>query len=232
MANPEYDTWLSVGGYIHTSGTTGPKKSILQSPEKITASNIAAIMAQKLGTESRVLTIGKLKHAGGIFAQTLPAYTIGASIKVDNFNPLFFTQIIKSYTHTHLTPIQAKDVMDTDINVDYKGIWITCGSDRVHWNVIEHFVERGATFMANWGMTEVGPIAINSVFTSLDQVLEAKEKCPKDYTLLGNTFYCDYKILNEELIVKGNISVYGDNWFATGDLVKEVDGNLYFKGRK
>ena len=232
MNNPAFDTWLSVGGYLRTSGTTGNPKNILQSTQKITASNTAAIIAQGLTSESKVLTTGKLKHAGGIFAQTLPAYTLDAEIDIIDFSPEIFKQRLGSFTHTHLTPNPARNIMSEYDSLYLKDVWGTCGSTPVTWDIVEWFVGNGAIFMANWGMTEVGPISVNTKFDSMYKVDQMRLLCPDEHTILGDQYYCDYRIVNGELIVKGNISVYGNNWFHTGDLVTEVNGVLFFKGRK
>ena len=51
-------------------------------------------------------------------------------------------------------------------------------------------------------------------------------------TILGDTFYCDVKIdSNGELLVKGDISIYGNKWFATGDKVVEEQGCFYYIDR-
>jgi long-subunit acyl-CoA synthetase (AMP-forming) len=101
-----------------------------------------------------------------------------------------------------------------------------CGSDPVHEYEINSFIEQGATFIANWGMTEIGPVAINKTYKPGDVAENYKE-----YTILGDTFHCDYKIVDSELHVKGAICVYPE-WFATGDLVHEESGTLYYIGRK
>ena len=44
-------------------------------------------------------------------------------------------------------------------------------------------------------------------------------------------FYCDTKIVDGELYVKGDICVY-DDWFATGDIVRKEDNDFYYIGRK
>lgn len=232
MNNPAFDIWLSVGGYLRSSGTTGTPKNILQSTQKIEAANTAAIIAQDLTSESKVLTTGKLKHAGGIFAQTLPAYTLNAQIEIIDFSPELFKKRIGTFTHTHLTPEQARNIMSTYDSLSLKDVWVTCGSTPVTWDIVEWFVSNGATFMANWGMTEVGPISINTVFDNLNKVKHLQSLCPDNHTILGDESYCDYRVVNDELVVKGNISVYGNNWFHTGDLVTELDGVLFFKGRK
>ena len=51
-------------------------------------------------------------------------------------------------------------------------------------------------------------------------------------TLMGNKTYCETKIVNNTLRVKGNISVFGDKWFDTKDIVKlNKNKEYYFQGR-
>ena len=118
-------------------------------------------------------------------------------------------------------------------NCDLNGLWVTCGSDPVDWDIIEAFVNAGATFMTNWGMTEIGPCAINTVFPNIETVQTYKEYQIDGLNLLGDRTYCDFQISEwNELIVKGDICVY-DDWFATGDLVEtNYPGDLYYAGRK
>ena len=83
--------------------------------------------------------------------------------------------------------------------------------------------------MANWGMSEIGPLTINKVFHELDQIQEVKRK----ETILGDTYYCDWKIEDNKLFVKGDICVY-DDWFNTQDFVKLNEDSpsvMYYVGR-
>ena len=109
------------------------------------------------------------------------------------------------------------------------------GSDPVTWEMIEAFVSKGAIVQPNWGMSEIGPTAINIIFQDLDQVKEVKRQSPlplDEWTILGNNYYCYWKIENWELVVKGDICIYND-WFKTGDIVTtDLSSNLYYKGRK
>jgi hypothetical protein len=115
-------------------------------------------------------------------------------------------------------------------NLDLTGIHITCGAEPVTWDIIEAFVNRGATVLANWGMSEVGPIAINTLFKTADEVDHFKGLCPSNATILGNVTACDYKIVDSELWIKGDISICQD-WYATKDRVIEIDGILFYQGR-
>jgi acyl-coenzyme A synthetase/AMP-(fatty) acid ligase len=49
---------------------------------------------------------------------------------------------------------------------------------------------------------------------------------------MGDEVFVDIRISEwNELSVKGDISVYKD-WFATGDVVKLVEGQYWYYGRK
>ena len=109
-----------------------------------------------------------MSHAGGLLAQTLPAWSVHAHVDIRPFNAFTFWRDIKGFTHTHLTPLHCRLLMQTKhfSNLDLDGVFVACGSDNVGFDIIEAFVVRGAVFMCNWGMTEIGPITISTVFDS------------------------------------------------------------------
>jgi acyl-CoA synthetase (AMP-forming)/AMP-acid ligase II len=223
---------LKDGAYIKSSGTTGPQKTIWRSPKNLKACNKIAIDSQQITSKSKIYTVCKMEHAGGLLAQTLPAISINANVTIESFNAYRFIKEINKYTHTHLAPGHAKAIIKTKgfKNLNLKGIWVTCGSVCVEWHIIESFVKQGATFMANWGMSEIGPLTINKVFHELDQIQEVKRK----ETILGDTYYCDWKIEDNKLFVKGDICAY-DGWFNTQDIVKlskETPYVMYYVERK
>jgi acyl-CoA synthetase (AMP-forming)/AMP-acid ligase II len=223
---------LQNGITIASSGTSGQSKEYFQSPEKLRQANLVAITAQRITPDSKIYTCCSIKHAGGLLAQTLPGRSIGAQVDVVQFNAYRFVQEITNYTHTHLTPLHARAIMLTKgfDNLNLSGIWVTCGADPVSWDAIDAFVARGATFMVNWGMTEVGPIAINTVFDNLEKVNKYKQLAPPDSALIGDVAWCQYQIVNQELLVKGPICVF-DDWYSTKDRVVESSGILYYLGR-
>ena len=157
---------LKNGTSIRSSGTTGPAKELYQSPEKIRHANKIAREVQKITSSSRVYTVCKLDHAGGLLAQTLPAIEVGAEVVVEQFNPYRWISNIDNFTHSHLTPGMALAISKTKgwQNLDLTDKIIACGSDRVPAECINKFVAKGATFISNWGMSEVGPVAINKTF--------------------------------------------------------------------
>ncbi len=203
---------LEEGVTIFSSGTTGPPKEIFRTPQNLKACNEVAVDAQRITKNSKVYTVCKMTHAGGLLAQTLPAISIGAEVVVEDFNAFRWVREIHKYTHTHLAPGHVDAVIQTKgfKDLDLRGIWVTCGSDCVQPYMIEFFVRQGATFMANWGMSEIGPIVINKTFYDVDQIGATN--------ILGDTFYCDWKIIDSELVVKSDQCIY-DDWFHTKDLV-------------
>jgi acyl-CoA synthetase (AMP-forming)/AMP-acid ligase II len=231
------DNWrtaLANGFELQSSGTTGEPKRIFQPPAKLLAANRVAVAAQNITAESRVLTVCRMTHAGGVLAQTLPAWSVHAHVEIKPFNAFTFCRDINGFTHTHLTPMHCNLLMQTknfrSLNLD--GVFVTCGSDNVTFEIIEAFVERGAVFMCNWGMTEIGPVTINTVFNTLEKVKQYREQAPADGTLLGDRYFCENRIIDDELWVRGDVCVYKD-WFNTHDLVTcNEQGAMYHLGRR
>tara|TARA_A100001011_G_C14134325_1_gene766859 strand:+ start:53 stop:754 length:702 start_codon:yes stop_codon:yes gene_type:complete len=225
---------LNKGCIIHTSGTTGPSKPIEQPIDKIRSANKIARDVQMITKDSKVYTVCSMNHAGGLFAQTLPAIEIKAQVHTELFNPFKWVNSIKDFTHSHLTPAMAKAITKTKSwkNIDLTGKIIACGSDRVPASIVNKFVEKGCTFITNWGMSEVGPIAINKTFTPASSEAKDLDIDGRTCTLMGDEVFVETRISKwNELSVKGDISVYKD-WFATGDVVKFVEGQYWYYGRK
>jgi acyl-CoA synthetase (AMP-forming)/AMP-acid ligase II len=233
----DIDNWqaaLANGFELRSSGTTGEPKRIFQTPAKLLAASKLAVAAQNITAQSRILTVCRMTHAGGLLAQTLPAWSVNAHVEIQPFNAFTFWRDIKGYTHTHLTPMHCKLLMQTKnfSTLDLGGVFVACGSDNVTFEVIEAFVERGAVFMCNWGMTEIGPVTINTVFDTLDKVEQYRQQAVADGTLLGDRYFCEYKIIDDELWVRGEACVYED-WFNTHDLVAlNEQGAMYHLGRR
>jgi len=226
-----FDDILNNGTTISSSGTTGDPKKIYRTPDNLRACIKVAIDAQKLTQHSRVLTVTRMTHAGGLLTQTLPAYSIGADFKVQQFNAFRFLKDFNDYTHTFLAPAQMAALMNTKgfQTADLSGKHILGGSDPVTWEMIEAFVSKGAVVQPNWGMSEIGPITINTTFDSLEKVYTYKNSLHKG-TILGDVFYCDWKIVNGLLHVKGPTSINND-WMNTFDEVLNFNGVLYYRGR-
>ena len=222
---------LDEGLTIKSSGTTGPQKTIFRSPKNLQASNEVALASQKITKKSKIYTICKIDHAAGLLAQSLPAFSIGANLTIEDFNAYKFNKEILKYTHTHLTVKHAKAISLTKDfkKLDLTGIFVAIGTDKITWDVIEAFINQGATVMVNWGMSEVGPMAINIIFKNIDDVNKVKHDT---LTVMGSNFWLDWKIEDNILFVKGDICAY-DGWFDTQDIVKLSKENvMYYVGRK
>lgn len=228
----DFDIILKEGITINSSGSTGESKPFFQPPLKIKAANEVARQVQGITKNSKIYTVMKMNHAGGLFAQTLPAYEIGAQYTIEKFNAYQFVKNIRDYTHTVITPLHAKAIMMTKgfKELDLSGITILCGTEPILWPIVEEFVSKGCIFIADWGMTEIGPIAINHTFDSMNEIARIKKICPTGTTVLGSKKYCEYKIENEELVVKGDICIF-DDWYYTKDKVVEIEEILFYTGR-
>ena len=77
---------LKNGIELSSSGTTGLQKKIYQSPFKLKNANKVARECQQITSKSKIYTVCKMEHAGGLLAQTLPAFEVGAEINIEEFN--------------------------------------------------------------------------------------------------------------------------------------------------
>lgn len=224
---------LKNGITIKSSGSSGIPKDFFQPPDKIKKSSEIANEVQKINRKSKIYTCCKLTHAGGLLAQTIPGLMIGAKVDIEPFNAYEFTKKINNYTHSHITPLHAKAIMMTKLfkNLDLSGITLTCGAEPITWDIIESFVSKKCNFIVNWGMSEVGPIAINKEFKNIEEVNYVKSINDSNVTIMGSNIWCDYKILDDgELSVKGDICIHED-WYNTKDIVLFSNGYMFYKGR-
>lgn len=227
--NVHYD-----GTTIKTSGTSGEPKEIFQPHYKSYANNRAAQEVQGITHESVVYTCLSPERAGGLYAQTIPAIMKGADVDLDKFSAYEYVRVADKYTHTHLTPKQAKAVMLTKgfKTLDLTGKVFLVGSEPVTYDIIEAFLDRGAIVITIWGMTEIGVNAILHRFETKEDLEKAKVITPPNATILGDIIMCETMIDSESrLWVKGNMSVHGDTWYNTKDLVCFNEGMLFYLGR-
>lgn len=233
---------LKDGCTISSSGTTGTPKQIYRSPNNLEACNSVAIKDQDITSKSKIFTCTRMTHAGGLLLQSLPAYTLGCDVHITKFNPFTFLKEFDSYTHTFLPPAMCNALIKTKgfKNADFTGKVIAMGSDIIPWDHIHKFVSKGATVIANWGMSEIGPCAINTKFETLKYVERHTEWAPNTLPIMGENLNCLYKIdyTNDQLYIKSDLCIHND-WFATGDKVElkykipqlGYFPILYYKGR-
>jgi|TARA_R110002153_G_scaffold104103_1_gene241693 acyl-coenzyme A synthetase/AMP-(fatty) acid ligase len=233
--NNYFDDVIENGKIIYTSGTSGEPKAIKQTPSKIAIDAKNACYVQRITNSSVIYTCLDPERAGGLFAQTIPALSVGATVDLVRFNPYDYVRNIAKYTHSHLTPKQAKAVVKTKTfkTLDLKGHVFLVGSEPVTYDIIEAFVERGCEVILIWGMTEIGPNAIMHRFTNMDEVEYAKSITPPNTTILGDIINCSWISVGDgNLFVEGDICVF-DDWYDTKDKVvfDAKHGIFFYKGR-
>lgn len=233
-----FETVIDQGITLYSSGTSGKPKELFQPPSKIKAASRAAISLQDITKDSRVYTVQRLTHAGGLFANTIPALMVGADVTLthnETFNPYKWVRIINEFTHSSLTPLHCKMIMSTKgfQELDLSGITIVCGAEPVTWDIIEAFVSKGCNFIPIWGMTEVGVCALYEKFEGgMSDIDRIKEYSPKGSSLVGSGKNCEYKITDHgTLAIRGDISIFGMDWYDTNDRVTIVNDTLFYTGR-
>ena len=215
---------LNEGVTISSSGTTGPSKDIFRTPDNLNACIQVAIKGQDISSKSSIFTVTRMTHAGGLLLQSLPGYAIGCNVTIEKFNAFTFLQRFERHTHTFLPPAMCEAVIKTKgfKTADLNGKHIAMGSDPIPATHIQAFIDKGATVYANWGMSEIGPWTINKKYLPGDKA---------DERIVGDTFWCDYKIVEDQLYVKGPICIY-DDWFASGALVTlDINKKMFYLGR-
>lgn len=212
---------------LYTSGSTsGQRKPVFINEQMLISNAFNSINSQCLTYDDIIYNVFSMNHTGGINGQVLPGLLVGASIIIEDFNVFqFFKRLNETSTSiTHLTPRMLKvirKVEPTSLR------FVTAGSDYFKREYIEEWVKAGIPFMINYGMSEAGPITINHVFNSVEELDIFDHGIP-----LGNQAYCDYKIEAGELLLRGSIVVTGNEWLHTGDCVEMYNDWIMFFGRK
>lgn len=217
------------GIYLFSSGSTGKRKPIFLSEEMILSNASNAIECQTIDEYDNILTVCSLNHTGGLNAQTIPGLLVGAHVIVEEFNAFNFFKKLQQHqiTLTHLIPlhIDALVKVKNKTKLDHLRL-VVAGSDCVYPAHIKFWLELDTEFMINYGMTEAGPIILNHTFN------KNSDLSVYNYgVVLGNTAWCEYKIIDGELFLKGK-SINTNDWLATGDCVQQQDDWLLYQGRK
>lgn len=214
--------------YLYSSGSTGKRKSIKLTEKMIYSNFQNAVNSQDISKDDKILTVCSTNHTGGINAQSLPGLLTGSHVIVKKFNPYGFSKLLKenNITLTHLIPVMIDSLLniksfDTNQNLRL----VVAGSDCVNRQHVNLFLEKNIPFMINYGLTEAGPIIINRKFT------DSKELDIFDNgIIMGDTIWCDYKIENNELLLKGDC-VSSEDWLSTGDCVDKRKEWFIYNGR-
>jgi fatty-acyl-CoA synthase len=151
---------------VYTSGTTGSPKGALHTQANLLANAQAAIAAQELTADDRVLTCLPLFHVGGLCIQTLPALIAGATVRLQpRFDALSWLREVQRWrpTLSLLVPAAMRALAthpqwpQADLS-SLRAVW--AGSSPLPLDLIEAFHARGVPLCNVYGATETGPFSI------------------------------------------------------------------------
>lgn len=234
---------------VYTSGTTGRPKGAVLSHEAIICNAKNSVFMHQMTKDDIIFTNLPMYHVGGLNVQTIPAFSVGATVILHpRFDVEATIRVINESEPTLmvLVPTLMDAVMQNGAwaDLDFSSLRaVTTGSTMVPISLLDAYLKRGVPVIQLYGSTETGPIAIH-------QIIE------EAWTSRGSTgrpaIMCDIRIVNElgadlgvdqkgEIMVRGGnlFSCYWNNmegtrevvteeWFHTGD-IGHIDRNgLYF----
>jgi acyl-CoA synthetase (AMP-forming)/AMP-acid ligase II len=217
---------------LYSSGSSGNIRNPIMIPNRMLSAN-AKTKFNKLSPDDIVAMSFSLNHTGGINVYTLSGLLSGTRIIIDPFDPYRYFKNTVNYNCTvgHLIP-RYVDILSKMYNhFETPLTKMTIGSDCVYKHHVDFFLNKNIQVVTLYGMTESGPPVIAHTWNqgddlSIYDMFPANECVP-----LGTEIMCDYKIIDGELFLKGNI-IASDDWFATGDCVSLVNGWFMYHGRK
>ena len=150
----------------YTSGSSGAPKGALHTQSAMLANVDAAIAAQDLGEQDRVLSVLPLFHVGGLCIQTLPALMTGAALKLHaRFEAEVWLQDVAQWrpSTSLLVPAVMRAVLAEPgwAEADLRSLrFINSGSSIVPLALIDAFHARGVPVAQVYGCTESGPVSV------------------------------------------------------------------------
>lgn len=151
---------------VYTSGTTGQPKGALHTAAGMQANLRAAVDAQGLTADDRVLSVLPLFHVGGLCIQTLPALAVGAALQLHaRFEPAAWFDAVEQWrpTTTLLVPAVMRALVGHPrwADADLSSLrFVNSGSQIVPRALIDAFHARGVPVAQVYGATETGPVSI------------------------------------------------------------------------
>lgn len=219
---------------MYSSGSTGQKRIPKIISESMLLSNIKNVTKiQNLTYTSKVLTVCSLNHTGGINTQSIPGLMCGAHIITDNFNAFNYSSKLKQHniTHSHLLPAYVEALIKNNNKLPNNLELIMIGADCVLQHHIKYMLDQQIAVMQLYGLTEAGPPAIYHLWNINDDTSVLSSVNETEQVFLGSKCLCDFKIINNELFLKGDI-IASDDWLATGDCVQLKNEWFMYQGRK
>jgi fatty-acyl-CoA synthase len=217
---------------VYTSGTTGEPRGALHTVSGLQANADAAIASQGLSNRSRVLATLPMFHVGGLCIQTLPAWLLGAALRIEaRFDPDRWFDAVETWrpTTTLLVPAVMRALIGHPrwASTDLSSLeFVNSGSQIVPTGLIEAFHARGIPVAQVYGSTETGPVSIVlPADEAMARVGQAGRAAPGVQVTLAddgeirlrapNLMRCYHR--------SADTGFDADGWFATGDLAREVE---------
>jgi fatty-acyl-CoA synthase len=229
---------------VYTSGTTGAPRGALHTQAMLLANVRAAIAAQSLNAEDRVLAVLPMFHVGGLCIQSLPALFAGASVEVHAaFDAGAWLAAVRERKPTQalMVPATMKAVIAhadwaaTSLD-SLRALW--AGSSLLPEEAVVAFAERGLSVCSVYGSTETGPLSL----------VQLPEKSHKRGCTGTPALGVEARISNPNAEGVGELWLRApniitrywpalaarnaDGFFQTGDLARQdADGDFFIAGR-
>ena len=220
---------------VYTSGTTGAPKGAMHTRAGLQANTLAAIAAQALDAQSRVLSVLPLFHVGGLCIQTLPALAVGARVLLHpRFEPDAWFDAVQTWrpTTSLLVPAVMRGLIEHPRwpAADLSSLcFVNSGSQIVPRALIEAFHARGVPVAQVYGATETGPV---SIVLRPDEALAHPGMAGRPALGVQLRLAADGEILlKAPNLMRGyhrcaEPSFDDQGWFHTGDLARLHDDGL------
>ncbi len=226
---------------VYTSGTTGQPKGVTHTAVGMQANAAAAIAAQSLSAQDRVLAVLPLFHMGGLCIQTLPALAVGAAVLLQpRFEPGAWFNAVEQWrpSTTLLVPAVMKALIEHPRwrSADLSSLaYVNSGSQIVPRALIEAFHARGVPVAQVYGATETGPVSIvlkpEEALANVGRAGRAALGVQLRLALDGEIWLKAPQLMRAyHRSTDSGFDVQG--WFHTGDLaVQNADGFIEVVGR-
>ena len=221
---------------VYTSGTTGAPKGALLTRQGIAANTLAAVAAQGLNAQSRVLAVLPLFHAGGLCIQTLPALAVGAQLLLHpRFDADAWFDAVAQWrpSTTLLVPAVMTALIEHPrwAGADLSSLaFVNSGSQIVPLALIKAFHARGVPVAQVYGATETGPV---SLVLKPEEALAHAGMAGRPALGVSLRLGSDGEVqLKAPQLMRGyhrssEASFDAQGWFHTGDLALEHPGGWF-----